>query len=59
MKNKKLFELLILNCREDITNFIMEQGKSPKPVVPFQKVEKEEENKKYGKEWIGANYFRN
>ena len=49
MKNKKLFELLILNCKDEVTNFIMEHGKSPKPVVPFQEVKKEKENDENGK----------
>lgn len=49
MKNKTLFELLILNCKEEIDTFIMEYGKSPKAVNPFRII-KEKENDEDGKE---------
>lgn len=51
MKNSELFELLILNCEEDINNFIMENGKSPKSISPIRIFDKdEEEEEKNGEE---------
>lgn len=35
----KLLDLLIKNNKEDINNFIMENGKDPKVICPIQIVE--------------------
>jgi hypothetical protein len=43
VKNIKLFELLILNCKDSINNYLMEKGKSPKIISPIQIKKKEKE----------------
>ena len=40
MKKCRLFELLILNYKEDINNYLMENGKSPKIISPIQIIKK-------------------
>lgn len=44
MEKIDFFQLLILNNQNDIKNFLMTNGKSPKPICPIRFIKEYEEN---------------
>ena len=41
----RLYDLLIKDNKEDINNFLMENGKDPKVICPIQFIDKNEKEK--------------